>query len=149
MALSIKRGVQHLLHCIAFIAIIFVWIYVGTGLSSIDDSILNPWESYGWIQTVSLYICRSLVLLSLPVALFNFLGLVLFPAFPDKKITVKVIYKSITFSATTFFYIFSFIEVCKWNSVHLLSSGHERWLPAIGAWKYTEKRTDLPWSRTY
>ena len=93
MALSMKQTVYHLVHCVAFISIIFVWIYLGSsGFGSKADRspIVDPWQTYGWLQTALLYFLRSLVLLSLPLAIFNFLGLILFNAFPDKKITIKV-----------------------------------------------------------
>ena len=93
MALSIKQAVYHLVHCVSFVSIISAWIYVGSEFESkVGSPILDPWQTYGWVQTALLYFFRSLVLLSLPLALFNFLGLVLFNAFPEKKSTsVKVI----------------------------------------------------------
>lgn len=47
------------------------------------EVIVSSWEQYGFLPAAFLYITRILTLLCLPLALFNFLGLVLFNAFPD------------------------------------------------------------------
>ena len=139
MVLSIKRAViNHLVNCVSFVSIISAWIYVGSEFESkVGSPILDPWQTYGWVQTALLYFVRSLILLSLPLALFNSFGLVLFNAFPEKKLaSVKVIPVSIfIFKADKLKLEIPFEEtyVIDRHPVHLLPSGHERRLPAIGA----------------
>jgi hypothetical protein len=56
---------------------------------------LSSWKQYGFLPTAFLYIIRILTLLCLPMALFNFLGLVLFNAFPDQpksKVIRRLLY---------------------------------------------------------
>lgn len=64
----------------------------GTTFESKEVS--SSWEHYGFLPAGFLYITRILTLLCLPMALFNFLGLVFFNAFPDQpklKVTKIVI----------------------------------------------------------
>ncbi|KAF4527922.1 hypothetical protein B566_EDAN016584 [Ephemera danica] len=79
--------IKHALHCCFFISIIiFAEVFTGRaylGEFSSTSSKINPWEQYGVVYTILLYILRFLVFLSLPQVLFNFFGLTLYNAFPD------------------------------------------------------------------
>nr|CAG4651019.1 EOG090X07AI [Simocephalus serrulatus] len=89
-AFSIHRETFHLIHCAALIGTIIAVFYITGGHKRYNSTEFktvqtqNSWEKYGMIPTVFLYITRILALLCLPVALFNFLGLILFNAFPDQ-----------------------------------------------------------------
>lgn len=72
----------------AFIGTIALLINIsgGVGRQQPDDleakENFSTWERYGFLLAAFLYVTRILTLLCLPMALFNFLGLVLFNAFP-------------------------------------------------------------------
>jgi egghead protein (zeste-white 4 protein) len=100
MTSAFKREVFHLIHCAALTGTIILVINLGGGLEEIDsiafekEETLSSWEQYGFFLAAFLYFTRFLTLLCLPMALFNFLGLVLFNAFPDQpktKVTRKII----------------------------------------------------------
>ncbi|XP_074109151.1 beta-1,4-mannosyltransferase egh-like isoform X1 [Cotesia typhae] len=82
--------VKHVSHCCLLILIITTFEYT-SGVLSILDSEERPridsWERYG-VVTPLLFLLRLLTLLALPQSLFNFLGLILYNAFPD-KVTLK------------------------------------------------------------
>lgn len=88
MAKFLKRKILHLIHCVAFIGTIALLINIsgGVGRQQPDDleakENFSTWERYGFLLAAFLYVTRILTLLCLPMALFNFLGLVLFNAFP-------------------------------------------------------------------
>jgi egghead protein (zeste-white 4 protein) len=97
-----KREVFHLIHCAALAGTIVLLISLSGGLGELNattfetEEILSSWEEYGFLPAAFLYITRILTLLCLPMALFNFLGLVLFNAFPDQpksKVTrIMIVY---------------------------------------------------------
>ncbi|XP_012250513.2 beta-1,4-mannosyltransferase egh isoform X2 [Athalia rosae] len=79
---------KHVLHCtlLAFVIIVFGVISGGLRWSSDNQVNLNPWEVYGPIAALVLYFLRIVTFLSLPQVLFNFIGLTMYNAFPDKVI---------------------------------------------------------------
>nr|CAH0112427.1 unnamed protein product [Daphnia galeata] len=87
---SFKRELFHLIHCAALAGTIVLLISLSGGLREPNATtfeakeMLSSWKQYGFLLTAFLYIIRILTLLCLPMALFNFLGLVLFNAFPDQ-----------------------------------------------------------------
>lgn len=100
MTSALKREVFHLIHCAALTGTIILVISLGGGLGENNsiafetEETLSSWEQYGFFLAAVLYVTRFLTLLCLPMALFNFLGLVLFNAFPDQpktKVTRKII----------------------------------------------------------
>lgn len=77
---------KHTLHCCLLITVIVVFEYVSGGLrwnTNVKDE-LNPWTEYGYFGASFLYFLRILTFLSLPQVLFNFIGLSIYNAFPDK-----------------------------------------------------------------
>ncbi|XP_046643232.1 beta-1,4-mannosyltransferase egh-like isoform X2 [Daphnia pulicaria] len=93
MTSAVKREVFHLIHCAALTGTIILVISLGGGLGENNsiafetEETLSSWEQYGFFLAAVLYVTRFLTLLCLPLALFNFLGLVLFNAFPDQPKT--------------------------------------------------------------
>ncbi|XP_045459583.1 beta-1,4-mannosyltransferase egh [Melitaea cinxia] len=82
----LRGRVQHLLHCALFFSFIFLFL-VGAGAVILDDkekAYIDPWETYGILGAIILYILRFLTFLTLPQVLCNFGGLILFNAFPGK-----------------------------------------------------------------
>lgn len=77
---------KHILHCCLLITVIIVFEYVSGGLrwNATEKDELNPWTKYGYLGAAVLYFLRILTFLSLPQVLFNFLGLTIYNAFPDK-----------------------------------------------------------------
>lgn len=77
---------KHILHCCLLALVIVIFEYVSGALSFSDapKAEINPLADYGIIGTTLLYLLRALTFLSIPQVLFNFFGLVLFNAFPDK-----------------------------------------------------------------
>lgn len=79
---------KHVLHCALLFAVITLFeVYTG-GLKFQNDnaSVINPWEEYGFLPSVLLYVLRLLAFLPLPQVLLNFAGLVFYNAFPDKVV---------------------------------------------------------------
>lgn len=81
---------KHLIHCLLLCCIILVF-EARLAWSSSEDSEkpeeeqeFDPVERYGILLTCLLYLIRCLALLSLPQVCFNFMGLTLFNAFPDR-----------------------------------------------------------------
>ncbi|XP_051155651.1 beta-1,4-mannosyltransferase egh [Leptopilina boulardi] len=77
---------KHTLHCCLLITVILVFEYVSGGLrwNATEKDELNPWIEYGYFGAATLYFLRILTFLSLPQVLFNFIGLSIYNAFPDK-----------------------------------------------------------------
>lgn len=85
---------KHLLHCVLLFSsiVIFqiqlVWQvhHDDVNGNSNEDTVtqFDPFKRYGSFITIFLYITRFLALLSLPQCFCNFLGLILYNAFPDK-----------------------------------------------------------------
>lgn len=87
----VSSTTKHILHCLLLVVIvlIFEWLAGGLWVNEVERlkmDMLDPWSEYGVPVTVILYLLRILTFLALPQVLFNFLGLVLFNAFPDKVI---------------------------------------------------------------
>ncbi|KAK9680683.1 Glycosyl transferase family 2 [Popillia japonica] len=79
---------KHYLHCcLLFTVIATVEIFTG-GLKLWKDPTaeINPWVRYGFTWTIVLYLLRLVTFLPLPQVLFNFAGLTLYNAFPDKVV---------------------------------------------------------------
>ncbi|KAG7203838.1 hypothetical protein KM043_013849, partial [Ampulex compressa] len=79
---------KHILHCcLLLIIILFVEILSG-GIkwSNEEKEQFDPWLRYGFVWTLVLYMLRTLAFLSLPQVLFNFVGLTIYNAFPDKVV---------------------------------------------------------------
>lgn len=77
---------KHILHCCLLAIVILIFEYVSGALSFSDapKPEINLIADYGIIGTTILYLLRALTFLSIPQVLFNFFGLILFNAFPDK-----------------------------------------------------------------
>ncbi|XP_076636590.1 beta-1,4-mannosyltransferase egh isoform X4 [Colletes latitarsis] len=77
---------KHILHCCVLFTVIIVLELITGGLSwSIDrKEQLDPWVQYGFVGAFTLYFLRTLTFLSFPQVLFNFIGLIIYNAFPDK-----------------------------------------------------------------
>nr|CAD7574860.1 unnamed protein product [Timema californicum] len=80
---------KHILHCLLLLTVITVFEWCSGGVK-LGDQIndLDPWERYGYVGCVVLYLLRLLAFLSLPQVMFNFIGLTIYNAFPD-KVTLK------------------------------------------------------------
>lgn len=81
---------KHVLHCcLLFTVIVFFEIFTGAVKVLPDETAnIDPWLRYGAIGTIILYTLRLITFLPLPQVLFNFAGLILYNAFPD-KVTLK------------------------------------------------------------
>ncbi|KAJ8878582.1 hypothetical protein PR048_019163 [Dryococelus australis] len=79
---------KHFLHCLLLFTVIAVFELCtgGIRLGSSKAEYLDPWERYGVVGTIVLYFLRLLAFLSLPQVIFNFVGLTIYNAFPDKVI---------------------------------------------------------------
>lgn len=79
---------KHISHCCLLLIVILVFEFVSGGLRwDIDQKEeIDPWARYGIIGAVTLYLLRTVTFLSLPQVLFNFIGLTIYNAFPDKVI---------------------------------------------------------------
>lgn len=81
---------KHVLHCILLFTVIAVFEVCtgGVRLGNSGPEEFDPWDRYGYVGTCVLYLLRLLTFLSLPQVIFNFAGLTLYNAFPD-KVTLK------------------------------------------------------------
>lgn len=81
---------KHVLHCCFLFTVIaaFELFTGGVKLWKEDTVEVDPWERYGVVGTIVLYLLRLITFLPLPQVLFNFAGLTLYNAFPD-KVTLK------------------------------------------------------------
>ncbi|CAK9796510.1 Beta-1,4-mannosyltransferase egh [Anthophora plagiata] len=81
---------KHILHCcLLFMVIIgFELITEGLDWNNSKNDTFDPWVQYGFAGAFILYLLRTLTFLSFPQVLFNFVGLTIYNAFPD-KITLK------------------------------------------------------------
>ncbi|XP_035731806.1 beta-1,4-mannosyltransferase egh-like isoform X2 [Vespa mandarinia] len=79
---------KHVLHCCLLLIVILIFEFVSGGLQwNINKTEqLDPWVRYGFFGALILYLLRSVTFLSLPQVLFNFFGLTIYNAFPDKVI---------------------------------------------------------------
>lgn len=79
--------IKHTLHCCLLLTVIIAFEIFSGGIKLHTISTpIDPIETYGLFGTIVLYICRVLTFLSLPQVLFNFVGLTVYNAFPDKVI---------------------------------------------------------------
>ncbi|KFB37249.1 AGAP000868-PA-like protein [Anopheles sinensis] len=79
---------KHLLHCaLLFVLLILFEIFSG-GIKVNENSFvaIDPWVEYGTVATIVLYLLRVLTFLTLPQVMFNFFGLVIYNAFPEKVV---------------------------------------------------------------
>lgn len=81
---------KHVLHCILLFTVIAVFEVCtgGVRLGNSGPEEFDPWDRYGYVGTCVLYLLRLLTFLPLPQVIFNFAGLTLYNAFPD-KVTLK------------------------------------------------------------
>lgn len=79
---------KHLLHCMLLLIVIISFEVFSGGIKIDENSFttIDPWEEYGTIPTILLYLLRYLTFLTLPQVLFNFCGLVFYNAFPEKVV---------------------------------------------------------------
>ncbi|KZC12770.1 Beta-1,4-mannosyltransferase egh [Dufourea novaeangliae] len=79
---------KHILHCCLLFIIIITFELISGGLSLNNDKkdLLDPWVEYGFVGAFVLYLLRTLTFLSFPQVLFNFVGLTIYNAFPDKVV---------------------------------------------------------------
>lgn len=77
---------KHILHCCLLATVIIVFEIVSGGIrwGADEKEVLDPWIEYGFLGTLLLYFLRILTFLSFPQVLFNFVGLSIYNAFPDK-----------------------------------------------------------------
>lgn len=77
---------KHVSHCCLLLVFILIFEFVSGGLRWNADEIveIDPWTQYGIFGTIILYLLRTVTFLSLPQVLFNFIGLTIYNAFPDK-----------------------------------------------------------------
>lgn len=79
---------KHVLHCVFFGAFIlaFCWFSGALRWGDVEDrySNVDPWTEYGTLGAILLYALRMFTFLTLPQVLFNFFGLTLYNAFPEK-----------------------------------------------------------------
>ncbi|XP_011643987.1 beta-1,4-mannosyltransferase egh [Pogonomyrmex barbatus] len=79
---------KHILHCCLLLVVILIFEFVSGGLRWNTDKKeeIDPWTRYGVIGAITLYLLRTVTFLSLPQVLFNFIGLTIYNAFPDKVV---------------------------------------------------------------
>lgn len=75
--------IKHLIHCTALV-VFSIWLISSLlPVADAESEKLDPWATYGYLNTLILYILRILVLLALPQVLLNALGLLCYNAFPE------------------------------------------------------------------
>ncbi|XP_034950415.1 beta-1,4-mannosyltransferase egh [Chelonus insularis] len=84
--IMLNSTAKHIFHCCLLICVILLFEYISGVFNWDVENQINPWELYGYLGTTILYSLRLLTLLSLPQIIFNFLGLTLYNAFPDKVV---------------------------------------------------------------
>ncbi|XP_043580249.1 beta-1,4-mannosyltransferase egh isoform X1 [Bombus pyrosoma] len=79
---------KHILHCCLLLVVIIIFELITGGLSWNNNKkeTFDPWIEYGFLGALILYILRTLTFLSFPQVLFNFVGLMIYNAFPDKVV---------------------------------------------------------------
>lgn len=75
--------IKHLVHCTALVVFSYWLISSLLPVADAESKQLDPWTTYGPLNTLILYIFRILVLLAFPQVLLNALGLLCFNAFPE------------------------------------------------------------------
>uniref|UniRef100_T1JBR4 Glycosyltransferase 2-like domain-containing protein n=1 Tax=Strigamia maritima TaxID=126957 RepID=T1JBR4_STRMM len=77
---------KHALHCCLFFTFLFAF-EIGVGgikLWKFESQDVDPFEVYGFVITVILYLLRFVTFLALPQCVCNCLGLILYNCFPEK-----------------------------------------------------------------
>lgn len=83
----INSTTKHILHCLLLFTLILLFFLTSGSAKASDDYVeFDPWEKYGNAYTIFLYTIRILTIMTLPQMLSNFLGLVIYNAFPDKVV---------------------------------------------------------------
>lgn len=84
----LSSRLKHSLHCALLITVIVVFEFFTGGVKLSADSVnsFDPFERYGYIGALLLYLIRLVTFLPLPQVLLNFAGLTFYNAFPDKII---------------------------------------------------------------
>ncbi|XP_014224775.1 beta-1,4-mannosyltransferase egh [Trichogramma pretiosum] len=84
--MMLNSWTKHTLHCVLLATVIIIFEYISGVLKwgPREEDTLDPWAVYGFVGAFTLYLLRTLTLLSLPQVLFNFFGLTIYNAFPDK-----------------------------------------------------------------
>uniref|UniRef100_A0A8W7PW73 Glycosyltransferase 2-like domain-containing protein n=1 Tax=Anopheles coluzzii TaxID=1518534 RepID=A0A8W7PW73_ANOCL len=79
---------KHILHCALLFGLLIVFEIFCGGIKVTESAFvaIDPWEEYGTLLTIVLYLLRLLTFLTLPQVLFNFFGLVIYNAFPEKVV---------------------------------------------------------------
>lgn len=80
----IKSHYKHLLHCTVLLLMVVGFSRKANDL--VVPETFDPIKQYGVLLTLMLYLNRILALLVLPQIFFNFCGLIVFNAFPDKVV---------------------------------------------------------------
>lgn len=87
--ISVLRSTyKHLLHCTLMITMIVLIEILSGGIKISDETTvpIDPWDTYGATLTIVLYLLRLPTILTIPQTLFNFVGLIIYNAFPDKVV---------------------------------------------------------------
>lgn len=83
----LRSTTKHVWHCCMMITVVVIFEYA-SGVFRWEDEPekeqQDAWSRYGYVGATTLYILRLLTFLSLPQVTFNFVGLTLYNAFPDK-----------------------------------------------------------------
>ncbi|XP_040172416.1 beta-1,4-mannosyltransferase egh [Anopheles arabiensis] len=79
---------KHIMHCALLFGLLIVFEIFCGGIKVTESAFvaIDPWEEYGTLLTIVLYLLRLLTFLTLPQVLFNFFGLVIYNAFPEKVV---------------------------------------------------------------
>ena len=151
-----KRKFYHSLHCVTFFVFLVISFFISGGsqlLTSVpSDSIINPVERYGWIGTLILYAFQGVIIFNLPLAIFNFLGLILFNAFPEEpSIKVNLLWPCFDIAKYLSLNDFCITKAFQGSSaIHLLSCSDQRRLSRAGATNCGKEPQDLSfcWLKT-
>ncbi|XP_033297224.1 beta-1,4-mannosyltransferase egh isoform X1 [Bombus bifarius] len=86
--IMLNSATKHILHCCLLLVVIIIFELITGGLSWNNNKkeTFDPWIEYGFLGALILYILRTLTFLSFPQVLFNFVGLMIYNAFPDKVV---------------------------------------------------------------
>lgn len=79
---------KHISHCCLLALVILIFEHASGALpwTNTEKVQIDPWETYGYIGATILYLLRLFTFLTFPQVLFNFIGLTIYNAFPDKVI---------------------------------------------------------------
>lgn len=84
----LSSTVKHVLHCL-LLSSLMAFFLIGSGAIKINENdfvTIDPWVEYGTAWTIFLYTLRFLTIFTLPQMMSNFLGLIVYNAFPDKVV---------------------------------------------------------------